>query len=236
MNRYDYVTTSIEEEKIRLENIVKYMEENSIEENYFEYKERYNNICLYLNSKEKYLYIQNSIKEDLDKIENLKRLKDENELDNILLEDTLLSKFHEDTNNIYRNILYENIKNKDNSIRDILYLILIKESNYKELMIKRSKLKELLSSDLYPKTYNTLISQELIIEAEEEILDNIYILENNIKVEKDKLKELESSVMTKSILQILYEFLIIDSYDINKINKNRLFIDNKKYKNIKDEI
>ena len=103
MDKYDYITATIEDEKIRLEKLIAYLKESNSDE-LPEYQERYNNILKYLNAKDKYFNIENSIKEYKNKIEELKKIKDEYELDNILLEDTLLSKFHEDTKNIYRNI------------------------------------------------------------------------------------------------------------------------------------
>ena len=132
MDKYDYITATVEEEKVRLEKLIAYLKETSSDE-LPEYQERYNNILKYLNAKEKYYDIENSIKEDKDKLYELGKTKDEYEVDNILLEDTLLSKFHEDTNNIYRNLLYENIKDEDDSVRDILYLLFEKQSNYNEL-------------------------------------------------------------------------------------------------------
>ena len=51
-----------------------------------------------------------------EKLEELNRIKDEYEVDNILLEDTLLSNFNSDTMGKYRNILYEDIKKEDPSI------------------------------------------------------------------------------------------------------------------------
>ncbi|UKI26880.1 MAG: hypothetical protein L6V91_09220 [Bacilli bacterium] len=45
-----------------------------------------------------------------------------------MLEETLLSKFNEDTNNKYRNILYEDIKTIEDPIdKEILYLIFEKK-------------------------------------------------------------------------------------------------------------
>jgi len=236
MNKFDYVTATIEEEKIRLDKIISYLEENNIEEELLEYKERYNNVCKYLNSKDKYLQIYNSIKEDKDKLNELNKVKDEYEVDNILLEDTLLNKFHEDTGYIYKNLLYENIKNKEENIRDILYLMFTKESSYTELLTKRNKLKEKLNKEVYPKTYDVLINQDILIEKQDTILDEIFIIENNIKVEDEKLKEIENSIMIEPILKILYEFWIIDSYDINKVNRSKLFLDNKSFISIKNDI
>ena len=122
MDKYDYITATVEDEKVRLEKLIAYLKETSSDE-LPEYQERYNNILKYLTAKEKYYDIENSIKEDKDKLYDLNKTKDEYEVDNILLEDTLLSKFHEDTGNIYRNLLYENIKYEDESVRDILYLL-----------------------------------------------------------------------------------------------------------------
>ena len=42
------------------------------------------------------------------------------------------------------------------------------------------------------------------------------------------------SVMTDGILKILYEFWIIDSYDPNKVDKSKIFTDNKNLVNIKN--
>ena len=61
MNKYDYITATTLEEKVRLEKLIKYMEDNNIEDNLLEYKERYNNICKYLVAKDKYLNIEKDI-------------------------------------------------------------------------------------------------------------------------------------------------------------------------------
>lgn len=235
MDKYDYITATIEDEKIRLEKLITYLKENNSEE-LLEYQERYNNILKYLTAKEKYYNIENNIKEDKNKLEKLNKTKDEYEVDNILLEDTLLSKFHEDTNNEYRNLLYENIKNEDTAIRDILYLLFEKQSNYNEIVAKRNKLKNILDKNKYPNTYNTLISQNILIEKQNTLLDEIFLIENNIKIEVEKQKELEDSIMTSPILKILYEFWIIDSYDQTKVNKNRLFKDNRTLVSIKNNV
>ena len=42
--------------------------------------------------------------------------------------------------------------------------------------------------------------------------------------------------MTIPILKILYEFWIIDSYDPSKVNRNKLFEDNKTLVNYKNDI
>lgn len=235
MDKYDYITATIEEEKVRLEKIIAYLKENNSNE-LPEYQERYNNILKYLRAKEKYYNIENSIKNDRRKLDELCKTKDEYELDNILLEDTLLSKFHEDTGNVYRNLLYENIKNEDNNIRDILYLLFEKQSNYNELVIKRNKLKSLINKEQYPNAYNTLISQGILIEKQCSLLDEIFLIENNIKVEEEKQKNLEEEVMTSPILKILYEFWIIDSYDKLKVNRRNLFKDNRTLISIKNNI
>ena len=61
MDKYDYITATTLEEKVRLEKLIKYMEDNNIEDNLLEYKERYNNICKYLVAKDKYLNIEKDI-------------------------------------------------------------------------------------------------------------------------------------------------------------------------------
>lgn len=235
MDKYDYITATIEDEKVRLEKLITYLKENN-SDNLPEYQERYNNILKYLTIKDKYFNIEDNIKDDKNKLNELNKIKDEYEVDNILLEDTLLSKFHEDTNNIYRNMLYENIKNEDNGIRDILYLLFEKQSNYNELVVKRNRLKNILGKDIYSNTYNTLISQGILIEKQSNLLDEIFLIENNIKIEKDKQKQLEEEVMTPPILKILYEFWIIDSYDKSKVNRSKLFKDNRTLVNIKNNL
>ena len=235
MDKYDYITATIEEEKIRIEKIISYLKEKDSNE-LIEYQERYNNILKYLNTKKEYLNIEKNIKEDKKKLNNLGKQKDEYEVDNILLEDTLLSKFHEDTGNIYRNLLYENIKNEKEDIRDILYLLYEKQSNYNDLVIKRNKLKKLITKKSYPNTYNTLISQGLLIEKQNNIMDEVFLIENNIKIAENKQKELIEEVMTSPILKILYEFWIIDSYDPNKVNKRKIFEDNRTLVSIKNNI
>ena len=237
MDKYDYITATTLEEKIRLEKLIKYMEDNNIEDGLLENKERYNNICKYLIAKDKYLQIEENIKEIKEKLEELYKKKDESEVDNLLLEETLLSKFNTDTSGKYRNILYEDIKLEENKeIKDILYLILEKESEYSKLLSKRNKLKSILDREKYPNTYNTLLNQDILIEKQDELLDNIFILENNIKVEEEKQKKLEDSVMTIPILKILYEFWIIDSYDPIKVNRNNLFKENRTLYNYKNDI
>ncbi|MGM9882129.1 MAG: hypothetical protein ACI31S_04735 [Bacilli bacterium] len=236
MDKYDYITTTIEEEKDRVEKIITYLKENDKDEELIPYRERYNNILKYLTAKKEYLNTFKNIQEDKSKLENLLIQKEEYSLDNILLEDTLLSKFNEDTNNKYKNILYEDIKYQDNSIKDILYLLFEKESNYQELVKKRNILKEKLDKVKYPRTYSTIISQDILIEKQASILDEIFIVENNIKVEEKKLAIIENSVMTDGILKLLYEFWIIDSYDPKKVDREKLFSDNRNLINIKNSI
>lgn len=237
MDKYDYITATTLEEKVRLEKLIKYMEENNIETDLLEYKERYNNICKYQIAKDKYLQIEKEISKIKESLESLYKKKDESEVDNLLLEETLLSKFNEDTNNKYRNILYEDIKTIEDPIdKEILYLIFEKESSYNKLINKRNKLKIALNKDRYPNTYNTLISQDILIEKQDELLDNIFLLENNIKVEREKEKKLEDEVMTSPILKILYEFWIIDSYEPSKVNRSKLFKDNRTLVNYKSNI
>lgn len=236
MDKYDYITATIEEEKIRLEKIINYLKENNSLEELAEYQERYNNIIKYLTSKDRYLKVLESIKIDKEKLEELNKIKDEYEVDNILLEDTLLSKFNQDTLGRYRNIFYEEIKYQDKDIQDILYLLFDKQSNYNELVIKRNRLKDKLDKEKYPNTYKTLLSQDILIEKQDNILKQIYLAENSIKIEKDKLSSIEDSVMTDSILKLLYEFWITNSYDINKVDKTKLFISNKAFTSYKTEI
>lgn len=235
MDKFDYITATIEEEKIRIEKIIVYLKENNLLEELPEYQERYNNILKYLTAKERYLKVLESISIDKEKLEELNKVKDEYEVDNILLEDTLLSKFNEDTLGKYRNILYEDIKKEDISIQDILYLLLEKQSNYNELVIKRNRLKERITKDKYPNTYNTLISQDIIIEKQDSILKQIFIVENSIKIEKDKLSSIEESIMTDSILKLLYEFWIINSYDPSKVDKSKLFVSNRTFTSFKNK-
>lgn len=235
MDKYDYLTATIEDEKIRLEKLINYLKENNSNE-LLEYQQRYNDILKYLNAKKKYFNIEDNIINDRKRLEDLNKEKDEYEVDNILLEDTLLSNFHEDTGNIYRNLLYENIKDEEESIRKILTLIFEKQTNYIDLVAKRNKIKRLITKKKYPKTYDTLISQGIIIEKQTSILDEIFILENNIKLAEEKQKGIKEEVLTTPILKILYEFWIIDSYDINKVNKNKIFSDNRTLVNIKNDV
>ena len=236
MDKFDYITATIEEEKIRVEKIIKYLKENNLVDELPEYQERYNNILKYLTAKERYFKVLESVKLDKEKLEELNRIKDEYEVDNILLEDTLLSKFNEDTFGKYRNVLYEDIKNQDKEVQDILYLLLEKQSNYSELVIKRDILKGKIDKNKYPKTYNTLYSQDIIIEKQDSILEKIFVVENSIKIEKDKLSSIEDSVMTDSILKLLYEFWIVNSYDPSKVDKTKLFITNKTFTSYKNNI
>lgn len=236
MDKFDYITATIEEEKVRVEKIIKYLKENNLVDELPEYQEGYNNILKYLTAKERYFKVLESVKLDKEKLEELNRIKDEYEVDNILLEDTLLSKFNEDTFGKYRNVLYEDIKNQDKEVQDILYLLLEKQSNYSELVIKRDRLKGKIDKNKYPKTYNTLYSQDIIIEKQDSILEKIFVVENSIKIEKDKLSSIEDSVMTDSILKLLYEFWIVNSYDPSKVDKTKLFITNKTFTSYKNNI
>ena len=237
MDKFDYITATIEEEKVRLEKIIEYFEENNINnDDLLEYKERYNNVCRYLTLKGKYLNIRKRIDSFKGKLEELNETKDEYEVDNILLEDTLLSNFNSDTMGKYRNILYEDIKKEDPSIRDILYLLFEKESDYNNLVTKRTKLLKLINQNTYPKTYNTLISQDALIDKQHSILDDIFILENNIKIEEDKISKIEDEAMVVPILKILYEFWITNSYDPKKVDKTKIFIDNKNFITLKNNI
>ena len=236
MDKFDYITATIEEEKVRVEKIIKYLKENNLLDELPEYQERYNNILKYLTAKERYFKVLESIKVDKEKLEELNRVKDEYEVDNILLEDTLLSKFNEDTFGKYRNILYEDIKNQDKDVQDLLYLLLEKQSNYGELVIKRDILKDRLDKNKYPKTYNTLYSQDIIIEKQNSILEKIFVVENSIKIEKEKLSSIEDSIMTDSILKLLYEFWIVNSYDPSRVDKTKLFITNKSFTSYKNNI
>ena len=236
MDKFDYITATIEEEKVRVEKIIKYLKENNLVDELPEYQERYNNILKYLTAKERYFKVLESVKLDKEKLEELNRIKDEYEVDNILLEDTLLSKFNEDTFGKYRNVLYEDIKNQDKEVQDILYLLLEKQSNYSELVIKRDRLKDKIDKNKYPKTYNTLYSQDIIIEKQDSILEKIFVVENSIKIEKDKLSSIEDSIMTDSILKLLYEFWIVNSYDPSKVDKTKLFITNKTFTSYKNNI
>jgi len=237
MDKFDYITATIEEEKVRLEKIIEYFENNNINnDDLLEYKERYNNVCRYLTLKGKYLNIRKKIDSFKGKLEELNETKDEYEVDNILLEDTLLSNFNSDTMGKYRNILYEDIKKEDPSIRDVLYLLFEKESDYNNLVTKRTKLLKLINQNTYPKTYNTLISQDALIDKQHSILDDIFILENNIKIEEDKISKIEDEAMVVPILKILYEFWITNSYDPKKVDKTKIFIDNKNFITLKNNI
>lgn len=237
MDKYDYITATTLEEKTRLEKLIKYMEANNIETDLLEYKERYKNICKYLSVKEKYLQIENNINKIKEDLEDLYKKKDEEEVDNLLLEETLFTKFNIDTRGKYQGILYEDIKKvSDKEESEILYLIFEKESNYSKLITKRNKLKEILNKEKYPNTYNTLLSQDILIEKQDELLDNIYLLENNIKIEREKQTLLEEEVMTTPILKILYEFWIIDSYDKTKVNRSKLFKENRSLVNYKVDV
>lgn len=235
MNKYDYVTMTIEEEKKRLEKIIPYLELENNESELLLYRDRYNNIVKYLTAKDEYNKVLASIRSDEEKLNKNYITKEEYEVDNILLEDTLLSKFCEDTNNKYKDLPYEDIKKEPEGIRNILKLLFEKETEYFKVIDKRNKLKELLNKDMFPRTYDTLISQDVVIEKEDSILDEIFILKNNIKIEKKKLEDIRNSVMTESILKILYEFCIIDSYDISKVNKKDVFNSNKNLVIVKDE-
>lgn len=224
MDKYDYVTTTIEEEKERLSGILLYLEGTKDLDEYTKYLERYNNICKYLNAKDRYFNIYKILKEYKDKLDSLNKVRYEYEVDNILLEDTLLNAFHTDTNNKYRNILYENIKKEKDDIRDILYLIFDKESEYTPLIIKRNRLRERLDENNYNNTIKCMNDQSIQIEKEDNLQDEILLLQNNIKIEEDKLDAVINSILTDDILKLLYEFCIINTYNINRVDKSKLFI------------
>lgn len=224
MDKYDYVTTTMEEEKERISNILLYLDNTDDMEEYSKYQERYNNICKYLNAKERYISIYNIIMEYKDKLNKLNKVKYEYEVDNILLEDALLNCFHKDTDNKYRNILYENIKKEDDDIRDILYLVFEKESEYTPLIIKRNRLRDKLDENKYPNTISIMNTQSVEIEKEDNLEDEILLIQNNIKIEEDKLHVIEDSVLNEDILKLLYEFCIVNTYNINRVDRSKLFI------------
>ena len=236
MDKYNYITPTIEEEKIRVEKIISYLEQNNIDTDLDKYKERYVTITKYLNAKERYFNISNLIKDYQKKLTELDKLNYEYEVDNILLEDTLLNKFHEDTNNIYRNILYENIKKEKEDIKDILYLMFNKESEYTPLIIKRNRLREKLDKKKYPLTVECMNKQSIQIEKEDSLQDEILLLQNNIKIEEDRLKAVEDSVLNEDILKLLYEFCIINTYNVNRVDKSKLFMNNRSLQSIKNII
>ena len=230
MDKFDYVTATIEEEKERLSNILLYLQDTNNIDEYTKYQERYNLVCKYLNAKERYLNIYNILMDYRNKLNDLNKIKYEYEVDNILLEDTLLNKFHEDTDNKYRNILYENIKKE--KISDILYLMFTKESEYTPLIIKRNRLREKLNEKKYTNTIACMNEQSLQIEKEDNLQDEMLLLQNNIKIEEDRLKAVEDSILDEDILKLLYEFCIINTYNINRLDKNTLFKDNNTLKSI----
>ena len=80
MNKYDYITATTLEEKVRLEKLIKYIEDNLLE-----YKERYNNICKYLVAKDKYLNIEKDIDDIKIKLDELYKKKDDADLNKIYL-------------------------------------------------------------------------------------------------------------------------------------------------------
>ena len=67
-------------------------------------------------------------------------------------------------------------------------------------------------------------------------MDEMFLIENNIKIDEEKQKELEKEVMITPILKILYEFWIIDSYDKTKIDRSKLFKENRSLVNIKYDV
>ena len=76
MDKYDYITATVEEEKLRLEKIISYLKETDSDE-LLEYQERYNNILIYLNAKDKYFNIEKNIKDELNKLAKLNKQKHE---------------------------------------------------------------------------------------------------------------------------------------------------------------
>ena len=75
MDKYDYITATIEDEKIRLEKIITYLKENNIDD-LPEYQERYNNVLKYLNAKDAYFNIEDNIKDDKVKLNELNKVKE----------------------------------------------------------------------------------------------------------------------------------------------------------------
>ena len=236
MDKYNYITPTIEEELIRVEKVISYLEENNIDNDLDKYKERYVTITKYLNAKERYFNISNLIKEYQKKLNDLDKLNCEYEVDNILLEDILLNKFHEDTDNIYRNMLYENIKKEKDDIKDILYLMFNKESEYTPLIIKRNRLRERLNKKKYPLTIECMNEQSIQIEKEDSLQDEILLLQNNIKIEEDRLKAVEDSILNEDILKLLYEFCIVNTYNVNRVDRSKLFKNNSSLQSIKNII
>ena len=236
MNKYEYVTATMEEEKERLEDLIFHLERENKLGLALDYRERYNNICKYLNAKKEYLYTKRKLSRFEEKLEELNKQKDEQEVDNILLEDTLWLKFNEDTGGKYRNILYEDIKNEGEDIQTILYLIFTKESTYDEIINKRNRLIKIIDRVKYPNTYETLINQDILIKKEESIFDDIFACQNNINVGNDIINRLTSSVMTEPILKLLYEFCIINTYDNKRVDKNKIFNDNSSLVSIKNKL
>ena len=47
MDKFDYITATIEEEKVRVEKIIKYLKENNLVDELPEYQERYNNFYFF---------------------------------------------------------------------------------------------------------------------------------------------------------------------------------------------
>ena len=110
-----------------------------------------------------------------------------------------------------------------------------KESEYTPLIIKRNRLREKLNEKKYPNTIACMNEQSLQIEKEDNLQDEILLLQNNIKIEEDRLKAVEDSILDEDILKLLYEFCIINTYNINRLDKNTLFKDNNTLKSIVDK-
>ena len=77
--------------------------------------------------------------------------------------------------------------------------------------------------------------QSIQIEKEDNLQDEILLLQNNIKIEEDRLKAVEDSILTEDILKLLYEFCIINTYNISRIDKSLLFRDNIELKKITEK-
>jgi len=196
---------------------------------------------------QKYLMISYQAKKVLTKINSLNneleinqdKLQNE-QINNIVLEDKLLEKFNEITKDKYSSLRYEDLNklisssSEDEAVSLKIYkLLLEKEDKYDALINKRNEVKNLLNSKEQYKKLNTLLNnQARIIKKHFNTIKRIEELNKEIVKKEEVLDKLSLKVTNEDILKILYEFSIVDTYDISKVNKEDVFKEEGNYKEI----
>jgi len=196
---------------------------------------------------QKYLMISYQAKKVLTKINSLNneleinqdKLQNE-QINNIVLEDKLLEKFNEITKDKYSSLRYEDLNklisssSEDEAVSLKIYkLLLEKEDKYDALINKRNEVKNLLNSKEQYKKLNTLLNnQARIIKKHFNTIKRIEELNKEIVKKEEVLDKLSLKVTNEDILKILYEFSIVDTYDISKVNKEDVFKEEGNYKEL----